>query len=843
MKKLLSLVLAIAMIACLAAGCGKTDPTTTGSQNPTGNVNVPGTTAAPTDPIVDPDATYTYNYAMSVFPTNWNYCTYQTATDAEILDYIVDGFYSFDYNETMDGYAMVDAMAVGDPVDVTAEYVGKYGIDEGETSLAYKITIRDDLYWNNGDHITVYDFVESAKRLLDPVAQNYRADSMYSGSVSIFGAEDYLKQGSYAYSNMISADYLPEEYVAEFTLNANGTYFVEGKGDVWINLSDGGNWGSNGLADYYAAYADTAFASIPVEKWEALVAAANDAGYIGLTDEFVNTISDMIAILHGYPDAATRFDAEGDYAYQEWQEFCYYGTDKPAYSWDNVGWVQLSDYELLFVMNKPMSGFYLKYNLFAPLVHLETYDACAKIEDGIYLNSYCTSAENTMSYGPYVLTSFQKDKEFTLERNPYYYGKTEDTYQTTHIQVQCVAEATTRLEYFLQGKLDSYGLQKEDMEKYQLSDYTYYATGASTFALVFNPDMDALISQQANAGENINKTILTVKEFRMALSFTLDRSAFCLATAPTNGPTFGLYSDLIVSDPEAGTAYRTTQVAKEVLAEFWGVKDSIGTLYEDIDEAIESITGYNLTMGQQMFDKAYDIAINEGLMDADDEVLIMIGTPNNTSTFYNGGYDYLVNCWTKAVEGTKLEGKLKFDRDYSLGNDFATALRNNQVDLLFGVGWSGSALDPYGLMEAYIAPSYQYDPAFDFSTCMVDIEIDGVVYTTDAISWYQIMNGETLTITAADGSTREYACGTEQNEPENRLQILGCLERAVLLNYNFIPLMDNASASMRGMQINYKTEEYIFGMGFGGIKYYTYNYTDAEWDAYVASQGGILDYT
>ena len=55
--------------------------------------------------------------------------------------------------------------------------------------------------------------------------------------------------------------------------------------------------------------------------------------------------------------------------------------------------------------------------------------------------------------------------------------------------------------------------------------------------------------------------------------------------------------------------------------------------------------------------------------------------------------------------------------------------------------------------------------------------------------------------------------------------------------------MDDASAQLRGQQIEYYTEEYIFGMGFGGMKYYTFNYTDAEWDAYVASNNGELDYT
>ena len=54
--------------------------------------------------------------------------------------------------------------------------------------------------------------------------------------------------------------------------------------------------------------------------------------------------------------------------------------------------------------------------------------------------------------------------------------------------------------------------------------------------------------------------------------------------------------------------------------------------------------------------------------------------------------------------------------------------------------------------------------------------------------------------------------------------------------------MDDAGAQIRGQQVNYYTEEYIFGMGFGGVKYYTYNYTDAEWDAYVAANNGQLNY-
>ena len=781
--------------------------------------------------VADEAPTYTYDVALSEFPTNWNYHTYQTNIDAEILDYISSSFYVFDYNETKDGYAMVDGMAVGDPVDVTADYVGQYGIVEGDTAKAYILNLRQDLKWQDGTPITANDFVESAKRLLNPEAQNYRADGMYAGSVQIHNAEAYLKQGQV---NMTENNLAPTRYlVADLVKAEDGTYTTPDGIPMYIAtgfaLTD---WlGGNTLQYYVEGYGDAMF---DVESFNALAAMANEEGLVAATDETIDLLTKVITFSADWGESADNIP-----------DYLVYEVTYPEVAWENVGWFAKSDYELVFVMDAPLDGFYLKYNLPAPLVHIEMYDACASVVDGVYTNTYCTSAETTMSYGPYKLTSYQADKQYVLEKNEYFYDLSEDTYQATSIVVDCVKEASTRLELFLQGKLDTFGLSKDYMDEYQMSDYCYYATGDSTFAMVFNPDAEALVTAQAAAGENINKTILTIKEFRQAMSYALDRNAFCLATSPMNAPGFGLFSGLIVSDPEAGTAYRSTDVAKNVLAEFWGVSEEYGEgkLYADIDEAVDSITGYNLAMAQEKFNEAYDIAIESGLMDEDDVVEIKIGTPNNTTAFYNNGYEFLVNNYTEAVKGTKLEGKLQFSRDDTLGDAYSDALKNNQVDMLFGVGWTGSALDPYGLMEAYISPDYQYDDSTDFTAIMCDIEIDGVVYTASVWDWYCVMNGEAMTLTAADGSTIEYSCGVADENPEVRLEILGALEGAVLLNYNFLPIMDDASAQMRGQQINYYTEEYIFGMGFGGIKYYTYNYNDAEWDAYVASNNGVLDYT
>ncbi len=858
MKKNFKRAFAFLMIPCmlLATACSKesTDPTVPAPdvQDPTLAPTEGNSEAGSTEqtPVVD-NATYTYNYAMSVFPTNWNPHTYQTATDAEILDYTSVGFYTFDYNENLDGYKIVPEMATAEPVDVTAEYAAQFGIGADETARAWKIALRNDLKWEDGTAITAKDFVKSAELLLNPVAVNYRADSLYSGSLAIVNAKNYLYQGQHAYSNtLISENYGDDEYIAYdgFGVADDGTYYVgDPDNDIAFYLSDGGVWSSKyGMQDYVDSYGADMFAKDGVDLWNTVVvAAADDEGQVLVTKEVYDALSHMIAVLHGYASVEDYAAVAGDYAYLEVQEFLYKGATYGEMDFSEVGVIATENNELVIVLEKPLEGFYLLYNLTSTwLVNETVYTSCEKVTDGVYTNSYGTSAKTFMSYGPYKLVNFQTDKEFTLTKNENYFGHAEGLYQTTDIKVTLVEEASTRLEYLLKGELDGYGLTAEDMETYAASDYTYYTTSDSTFFVALNPDFEALKANEEALGENYNKTILTIKEFRMALSFALDRTKFALAVSPTNNPAFGVYSSFIVANPETGETYREQEEAKWVLAKFWGLADEIGAgkMYETVDEAVDSITGYNLEQAKILFDQAYDMAIEQGLMDEDDVVSIEIGIPTATSTTYNNGNKFLVDCYTEAVKGTKLENKLEFTLDNTLGNGFADALRDNSVDFLFFVGWTGSALDPYGLMEAYTGTEYQYDPAWNTEEAMLDIELDGTVYTASVWDWTIAISGQPITITDAEGNASEFKAGSSDGNAEERFAILVALEGAVLDTYDMIPLVDDSSASLKGMQIEFYTEDYIYGVGRGSVKYMTYNYTDAEWDAYVAEQGGTLNY-
>ena len=862
MKRLISVLLALVMVFAAVAtfvACtpdnvedetsANNDETTVGDETTDGDE----TTAGDENVLVrDPNAKYTYNSYLSTFPTVWNNHTYQTNTDSTIIGYTETGFYTFDYNDTLDGYKIVPDMAVGEPVDVTAEYVGEdWGIAEGDKAKAWKITLRDDIKWEDGTAITAVDFVESAKRLLNPVANNYRADSLYSGNMVIHNAKDYFYSGK-----VVDEDNgATEAYaLADLVKGEDGVY-VTAKGEpIYIALTTNLSWlGGKYSLDFYVTYYTSVNEDgtpvvgedgkienpyFDVEAYNALKALADDKGNVTITDESLALLTTVITAKKDWGETA-----------EDAVNYMFYTSTYPEVNWDNVGVKAVSDYELVLIMDKELEGFYLLYALTGSwLVNTTLYDSCITIKDGVYNINYGTSAETYMSYGPYKLATFIQDKQIVLVKNENWYGYNDeanaDNYWTTDIVFDYYANSETAMEAFLQGKLDSKGLDADQVADYSKSEHVYYTTGDSTFFIAMNPDLDALTSMQEKAGENKNKTIITVKEFRMALSFALDRAAFCLATSPTNAPAFGAYSSLIISDPETGTAYRTTDEAKQALAEFWGVADEIGEgmMYETIDDAIASITGYNLELGKEYFDLAYDKAVAEGLMDADDVVEICVGIPNPESKFYNNGYEFLVNNYTEAVKGTKLEGKLTFTKDDTIGNGFSDALKANTVDLLFGVGWTGSALDPYGLMEAYTSPNYQYDPAWDTTTTMAEVEIEGVTYTASVYDWTYAMLGEVIEITDAEGNVVEFSCGLADNNPELRLQILATLEGSILQTYDMLPIMDDASAALKGMQIKYYTEEYIYGVGRGGVKYMKYFYTDAEWEAFVNENGGILNY-
>lgn len=899
--------------------------------------------------------TYSYRMGPSDLPTSWNLHTYESNSSTYILDYASDSLYTLDYNEDKTGYTIVPSMAAGAFSDVTSEYVGKYGIKEGDVNKVYSIPLKRNLKFDNGDAITANTFVESMKLLLNPSAANFRADNVYkSGNLKIYNAENYVKQNSYGYSPFVSTDMGASEYVApaDFTTDENGNYVVNGC-DLVVNINDGGNWGSNGLAAYAASnlffqytltsdgfiqyankdgdvivyrknvtegegkeehvvayyYAadkttqvyrnkDGAFFSDEEctkalegsenlsavgtnGQYDVLEAAADKDGYVALNAATTKALQDCIAVLHDYANveeyaAATtkKVGANGDinYAYVEFEEMAQLGKFYNSLAYDgNVGFFAKDDYTLVVVLVQPMEdNFYLKYELCTSffLVHPGKYKACESTNQGVYTNKYGTSVDTFIGYGPYKLTQYVADSTIVLERNMNWHGYSDEeyksgTYQTDKIVYTQVTEDSTRLEMFLKGELDSYGLTAKDIADYASSDYIYYTDSESTWYMAMNPDVANLEKLQASAtpvktGNKVIKTVLSIDEFRQAMSWSLDRAAFIQVMSPTSGIAKALLSSMIIADPETGLTYRSLDEAKDAILEYWGLSDAWGEgkEYATRDAAINSVTGYDPAGAKTLFNTAYNKAVAAGYITEADiasgnwEVQIVIGRPSAANAWQTC-YEFLQTNWTNAVVGTKFEGHVTFKHSQILGStSFGTFLRNGSVDLLYGVGYGGSMFDPYQMMDCFTG-SLQYDKFTDTSKVSLDITLnlgDGVkTYRASLQDWVSkcLLGTEiNLTVVVDGNATAEkkvFQAGTSVDS-SIRTAILAKCETKILTLSNIFPLMTDATASLKGMRVQYATEDYILGVGRGGVQYYKYAMDDAEFTNYVTSQGGTLNY-
>ncbi len=842
MKKALSIILALVLVlgscACLA-GCKKPEENK-GYQ--------------------DDGKVYSYRMAPSDLPESWNVHTYQSNTSTYVLDYSSDSLYTFDYSEDGTRFQIVPSMADGDPIDVTSEYVGKYGIADGDTGRVYKINLKKNLKYDNGEVLNANSFVQSVKNLLNPQAANFRADNLYaSGSMKIWNAENYVKQGSSTNQDCTEGEGAAPYQGVEWAFGDDGTSIPKEIADNIYFIPDDCYVGKYSIDSGYQSYVDKyGMAGFWIEVWGGI----GDASMTAIANEMTGKSLTEILANPDYYDVlqAILYDFWCTDPNEPFGFFCYKNT-WPEMDFSEVGFFAEDDDTLVIVLKNAMElNFYLRYELCTSffLVYNPLYEQLITMDGGVYNNTYGTGVDSYVGFGPYKLTQFQEGAQIVLERNEYWHGYTpeeyvEGTYQTDRVVYNKVTENSTRLEMFLKGELESYGLQTEDMEDYLSSKYTYFTDGDSVWYLAMNPDYDNLhnLEQQADPltpGNEVNKTVLTIKEFRQALSWGLDRNAYDLYMDPTASVATALYSKTIVADPEQGIMYRSLDLAKDAILSYWGLADQWGEgkEYATRDEAIASITGYDPSGAKELFTTAYNKAVEQGLISDEAlasgkwEVQIIIGKPSE-SNYYTKGYEFLKTTWTNAAVGTPFEGHFAFIQSQTLGSSsFGSYLRNGQIDLLFGVGFTGSQFDPFGLFEVFTG-SLQYDAFTDMSTINATVTIDGTPLTASIYDWQKALTGEEIDTKDANGNVVKIKAGP--SEPtELRYIILATLEEAVLNVGNIFPLNTDASASLKCMRVNFKTEEYILGVGRGGIQYYTYSMDDAEFADFIASQGGVLNY-
>ena len=812
------------------------------------------------------DGNYTYNDAVTLLSTNWNPHTYQTTDESYPMDFLSVGLYSFIFNDEINsvkgkdpysGYKIVPEMAAELPVDVTkqvkkADTENKYGIPESATSgYAYKIKLNPKAVWENGVAINADTYVYSMEQLLNPQLLNYRASDYFSGSLCIAGAENYYYQGQTIVKD--GTNYA----VTDYTKNADGQWLSPDGNPMFVAVDKNIGYfdNENSLADYVNAYGTAYFSTT---HWAKLVEKANAEGLAPLTDETYAWLKDVIT-------GNENWGEDESYLYNYLAERKAYAAD---YSFDNVGLYKSGEYEITIVFGKSLAGFNLLYNLSGNwIVYKDLYEAGkTKVEgsDNLYVTNYQTSKETTMSYGPYKLTGLVEKSSMTFEKNENWYGYTDGKhiykdpvdgkvypmYQTNKIFTRVVEKAETRKLMFLKGQLMGYGLQSEDFEAYRNSDYCYATPSETIFFFIFNGYTKAIKEREAKLDTTkFDLETMTLTSFRQAVAVTYDKEALCTAVSPSRSGGYGLIGNSYIYDPETGARYRDTDQAKKALCEFYSVDVS---KFENLDAAVDSITGYDPVKAKELYTKAFNEAlaanyITDTNKDGKSDQTIQITYASSASSpFITKTLTYLNDKMAEVLVGTPFEGKIKFVESAPLGNEWSNQIKSGLADTVLG-GWSGSALDPFGLTDLYTNPSYQYDAKwFDASTVTLEMTVNtakiGEKAKKETIEmnlkqWSDALNGATVKI-----GDKEYCFGDGIADVNTRLDILAKIESTVLMTYDYIPMLQDASMSLLSKQVYYVVEEYNPIMGRGGIKYMKYNYNDDEWKAYVESVGGEVSY-
>ena len=112
---------------------------------------------------------------------------------------------------------------------------------------------------------------------------------------------------------------------------------------------------------------------------------------------------------------------------------------------------------------------------------------------------------------------------------------------------------------------------------------------------------------------------------------------------------------------------------------------------------------------------------------------------------------------------------------------------------------------------------YGFDPA----AVTVQIEINGDPHTASLLEWAQWCAGIPGTTIALEDFDRYDA--------ESRAAIFAQLEYAYLSQYATTPLYARSSAVLLSEKGAYALANYHSLLGFGGIRYYTFQYSDIQW--------------
>ena len=374
-----------------------------------------------------------------------------------------------------------------------------------------------------------------------------------------------------------------------------------------------------------------------------------------------------------------------------------------------------------------------------------------------------------------------------------------------------------------------------------------------TSKLSFNTSESMLEDRQSNG---INKTILASRDFRQGLSLGIDRVQLASNSAGSTAST-NLLNSLYLTDVEKGEVYRDTKQGRSVYGQVYGAEgfaDNEVLIEKDASGNYSNSIGYNRNLGVQKMAKAIREYVDKDKMKTTDKIEIEYLVYDQDSTATVGIRDYLNETLGSLAKEIKtllanpteagqdpihmadsftIQFVLRQDQNY-----YETAQRGN-YDVIMST-WGGAAINPWNLMQVYCDSSfdqcceYVYPGWQDDVTMQIDTNGNGVIddgETKSMNDWYVYLNDTLVEVQRTEFATQEEFEQAYTERHNQRLNVLAGIEAGIISQYRTLPLYARGSIALTSFKVEDATEDYINLIGYGGIRFMTYNYTDGEWDA------------
>ncbi len=844
MKKILLLVSALVLTLTLSA-CKEDD-----LECPDGQVEENGVCVDDTDPVdelyYDEDATYNL-YTSGV--TNINPYSQMMSSSSDIFFYITDSLYTGDYDwdkAIADGladfegdfskgetanlpYDRIPAMADGEPVDVNGD------------GTVWQITISQGLEFEDGTVIDANTFEWSWMQLLDPDQLNIRGSVLYQDtSLPVLNAEGYYKQSS---PDKDANDFISYE-VDGVEFNTENAYYGTVIGhDDWdiYYITDPYN-GLVGPAHDPLLAGQDAY----VEWWGA------DYGWV-IVDELDNAFfwdadGNLLAPYEGWTldgvavpvatddNPATAYAASEPALMNEAGDFAVLGDDgvpvggvtttydATPVEWDAVGIEAVSDYVLQITLNSPRTAWDVKGNLMSGItgvVHQEKYEA--GMNDSGTSTTYGTIENPLVSYGPYNMTTWEAETIFIFDLNEDHYSA--EDFRIHHIRYEFIEDQSVAVEEFKLGNLDVAGAGGDYFDDFQYAPNLKLSPNTTFFRFAFNV--------RGSDSYDVNP-ILSIKDFRHAFYFAIDREEFVESVRAPGYATQGFLGPKYLSTEYNSASYRGSAAGQGVYADY-----------------SSETSGYNPEEAKRLFDLAYAALVADADANFNDGETVSV-----EYKYYDVESNQKVAEWVEStVEGIFNEGESTPLFDLTLapvsGDALDTAWDEGNFDMTFG-GWTGYDFNaPKMLGEVYnsIDPATMLEKGFDTETAVIEVELAGTyaalnawVAEFDAMtetptdiqqdnydSWVAALakfdSAGTLTCTYNELFGLAYSAFYNVDDinyagkTDDFDAISAAMEGVLLDQMIAIPLFTRVGATVYSERVVLEADEYHAWMAWGGLKY------------------------